>query len=186
MVNHSEERSIRLTLLALVGLLSVWIMIELVSQGLRLTRAQDPMAGLLEGECAYQLVLSGKPVGTRCFVDKMNMRDVLNSFGHNIPPGETADKLLPCDTVIHVDKSNQDIAFSRIPGGQLIALGKKVSLNSSSKEDLEAVPGIGPKMAERIVDYRSKIGSFSSLNELKNVSGIGNKKLDKLKEFLKM
>lgn len=185
-MNPGEERSIRLTLLALVGLLSVWIIIELVSQGLRIFHADDPMAGLLEGECAYQLFLSGKPVGTRCFADKMNIRDVLNSFGHTISLDEAAGKPLPCDTTIHIDKSNQNIAFSRIPGGQLIALGKKVSLNSSAKEDLEAVPGIGPKMAERIINYRSTIGTFSSLDELKNVSGIGNKKLQQLKEFLKM
>lgn len=50
-----------------------------------------------------------------------------------------------------------------------------VSLNNATKEQLESLPGVGPALAGAILDYRSKIGSFSDLSQLREVSGIGSK-----------
>jgi comEA protein len=68
---------------------------------------------------------------------------------------------------------------------QAILLGQKIDINSATKDDLEALPGIGPSLAERIVRYRTAHGRFKSLDELDNVSGIGPKTVERLKEFLK-
>ncbi len=56
----------------------------------------------------------------------------------------------------------------------------KVDLNSASQQELEMLPGIGPKTAEKIIAYRSRT-PFGSVDELANVSGIGPKKLDALR-----
>jgi comEA protein len=56
----------------------------------------------------------------------------------------------------------------------------KVNLNKATLMDLQLLPGIGPKMAERILAYRKQHGPFSSLAQLSEVSGIGPKKLEKL------
>jgi competence protein ComEA len=60
-----------------------------------------------------------------------------------------------------------------------------VSINSADANLLSTVPGIGPKTAEAIVAYREANGKFASINELVNVKGIGEKKLAKMKPFLK-
>lgn len=51
--------------------------------------------------------------------------------------------------------------------------GGTVSLNSAAQQQLEALPGVGPVLAQRIIDYRTQHGGFRSVDDLKNVSGIG-------------
>jgi competence protein ComEA len=59
-----------------------------------------------------------------------------------------------------------------------------VNLNSATQSQLESVPGIGPKAAERILEYRQKNGSFKKIEDLMNVKGIGEKSFLKLKPLL--
>ena len=56
-----------------------------------------------------------------------------------------------------------------------------VNLNTASAAELEALPGVGAKMAARIIDYRQKKGPFKKVEELMNVQGIGEKNFLKLK-----
>ena len=62
--------------------------------------------------------------------------------------------------------------------------GVKPSLGSATVEQLDEIDGIGPTLAERIVDYRTENGGFSSLDELQDVDGIGEKRLETLREAL--
>ena len=59
-----------------------------------------------------------------------------------------------------------------------------VNLNTATATDLEALPGVGPKTAARIVEYRQKSGSFKKIEELMNVKGIGEKSFLKLKHLI--
>jgi len=59
-----------------------------------------------------------------------------------------------------------------------------VNLNTASQAELEALPGIGPRTAERILEYRQKNGSFKKIEDLMNVKGIGEKSFLKLKAHL--
>jgi competence protein ComEA len=64
------------------------------------------------------------------------------------------------------------------------ASGGKISLNQASADDLDALPGIGPALSQRIVEYRATIGSFQSIEELTEVSGIGPKLFAKIRDQL--
>jgi competence protein ComEA len=59
-----------------------------------------------------------------------------------------------------------------------------VNLNTASATELESLPGIGAKTAERIVEYRQKNGAFKKIEDLMNVKGIGEKSFLKLKARL--
>jgi competence protein ComEA len=59
-----------------------------------------------------------------------------------------------------------------------------VNLNTATQADLETLPGVGAKMAARIIEYRQKKGPFKKIEELMNVQGIGEKNFLKLKPQL--
>ena len=56
-----------------------------------------------------------------------------------------------------------------------------VNVNTATDQELQAIPGIGPAIAKRIVDYRTQFGNFERVDELQNVSGIGPMKFEKMK-----
>jgi competence protein ComEA len=61
---------------------------------------------------------------------------------------------------------------------------KLININFASKSELENLPGIGPELAQRIIDYRTNIGSFKKKEDIKNVTGIGDKKYESIKDLI--
>ena len=59
-----------------------------------------------------------------------------------------------------------------------------LNLNAATVEQLETLPGIGRKVAERILEYRAKSGGFKKIEELMNVKGIGEKSFLKIKSLV--
>ncbi|MFO7154312.1 MAG: helix-hairpin-helix domain-containing protein [Caldicoprobacter oshimai] len=61
---------------------------------------------------------------------------------------------------------------------------QKVNINTADEATLDTLPGIGPSKAKRIIEYREQNGPFKSVEEIKNVSGIGDKTFEQLKDLI--
>lgn len=59
-----------------------------------------------------------------------------------------------------------------------------VNINEAGPELLASLPGIGPKLAQRIVEYRNQNGPFRTIGDLRRVKGIGKKMFEKIKPFV--
>lgn len=84
-------------------------------------------------------------------------------------------------TVIYVPKIGEKIEGVSTIVSETTRDTKKVNINTATAEQLETLDGIGPSKASAIVAYREENGPFSSIEELKNVSGIGEKSFEKIK-----
>jgi len=59
-----------------------------------------------------------------------------------------------------------------------------ININTAGSEELQKLSGVGPVTAQKIIDYRTKKGSFSKIEDLMNVSGIGSKTFEKLRDLI--
>ena len=80
--------------------------------------------------------------------------------------------------------AHQTPPASPAPPKTVVQSTAPVNLNTATKADLEKLPGVGASMAQRILDYRQKNGSFKKIEELMNVQGIGEKSFLKLKPLI--
>ncbi len=86
-------------------------------------------------------------------------------------------------SLVEVDGNGRS-HVGRMSGPRLLALGLPLDLNQAAAADLERLPGLGPELARRIVEYRQRHGIFKSLAELEQVKGIGSQKLARLRPHL--
>lgn len=59
-----------------------------------------------------------------------------------------------------------------------------ININKAREEELEKLPGVGPATALKIIDYRNSNGKFKTIEEIKNVPGIGDAKFEAMKDFI--
>jgi len=97
-----------------------------------------------------------------------------------------SSETLETGTLLNITKeSSQEIKIKigRMAASKLLVFSIPLDLNRVSVEDLCLVPGIGESLAQEMVSYRKRRKGFRSVEELKNVKGIGDKKYTSLKNF---
>jgi competence protein ComEA len=75
-------------------------------------------------------------------------------------------------------------AVIQVPNAISTSSNLKMNINLASAKELEDLPGIGEVLAQRIVDFRTKIGSFQQLEQLMEVAGIGQKRFEAIRDLI--
>lgn len=121
---------------------------------------------------------------------KVEIKGEVNSPGiYDVELGSTLSNLLEkaklneyADTsrlsLLHVLRNNEVIVIPKNNYENLI------SINTANIYELSVLPGIGKSTAIKIVEYRNTYGSFNNLEDLKNVSGIGDRKYERIKQYI--
>ena len=78
------------------------------------------------------------------------------------------------NVVVEEGKSNSNTSTKGVD--------EKVNINSANQTELETLPGIGPSLAQRIIEYRESNGNFEKIEDVQNVKGIGDSKYSNIKE----
>jgi competence protein ComEA len=165
--------------LALVGVLAVGVLGYSLSSS-QVESAENPV-GLFE-PLQFENTISVHVVG-----------EVETPGLYELPIGANAAEAIAAAGGMTADAQEASINLARtlVDGEQLYVLSEtvvqgtgKLSLNQATAEQLDSLPGIGPALSERIVAHRQSIGSFRSIEELTDVSGIGPKLFSKIRDQL--
>ncbi|MEP7153057.1 MAG: helix-hairpin-helix domain-containing protein [Nitrospira sp.] len=100
-----------------------------------------------------------------------------------VSPSADASSVAPEVTVHHASPPEEG-ATPPVPSGSSRVAShesRRVDLNHATASDLEALPGIGPKLAQRVIEHRASHGPFEKVEDLRQVKGIGHKKFDRLR-----
>lgn len=103
---------------------------------------------------------------------------------------ELLARYVPSTVVIEEQKDDPDqIAGSPVSDlvpERVIVVSDSVNINSADREELQKLPGIGPAYADRIVEWRDENGLFTSPDQLLEIKGIGERRLEKLLPYIKL
>lgn len=86
------------------------------------------------------------------------------------------------DAESSASSSSQNSSFINYSSSSL--KNNKININKASQTELETIPGVGPSTALKIINYREKNGKFNSIEDIKNVAGIGDAKYNKMKDYI--
>ena len=122
------------------------------------------------------------------------VQDALALAGNPLPNAETRSfnlaRKINDGEQIYVPLIGEATAVPPTPakGGPSTAATKtpigKINVNTATLEELDLLPGIGPAIAQRIIDYRKENGVFKQIEDLKKVRGIGDSIFDQIKELI--
>lgn len=131
-------------------------------------------------ECKKQTTLNGTETNT----GKTNSGGA-SSNGGTISTGTTNNggTTINGSTSITGATSNEGTSITGTSGNNMKKQGK-VNINTASQTELETLPGIGPSTALKILNYRKEKGKFKKIEDIKEVSGIGDSKYNKIKDLI--
>lgn len=176
--NSDEDRRGFTPLYGLIILGIAAILLEFLASWDGLSTSSPRERGVGQGKCMYQAYQDQDCLGTVFLEEPDNIPRILESIG--VPQRARWDgpkERIPCNRAIKLDGDLSVASIEKIRGTHIISAGKRIDVNLADVEDLRAVPGIGPRMAQKILGHREAQGRFTSIEELTTIQGIGKKKL---------
>ncbi len=82
-----------------------------------------------------------------------------------------------------IDNNDYEVVNNNVDGNKELK-SSLININTATIEELDALPGVGEATANKIVNHRSENGDFKSIEEIKNVNGIGDKKFEEMKNLI--
>ena len=95
-----------------------------------------------------------------------------------------ACSIVPCNAQQENKSTVKPAATEKAEKQDKAAVSGKLNINTATAEQLELLPGIGAAKAQAIIDYRTTNGNFKKIEDLQNVKGIKEKKIEKFKEYI--
>lgn len=186
----SEINGRHIALYAVAGLavLAVGIKYLKSEDGAQPSAPSRPSVAIKKQGPAARVYVSGevRRAGVYRVSGSSRVVDALEKAGGATPAADLnsvnlAAKLQDGQQVVVPEKleSGAEAGGRQAEGGDAVA---KVSLSSATPEQLETLDGVGPATAKKIIDHRQKQGGFGSVEDLKEISGIGEKKFEALKD----
>ena len=133
------------------------------------------VAGKVQSPGVYQL-----PPGSRVI-------DAIEAAGNHIKGVDISDINL---ARLLVDGEQILVGGNRLQSSKSVArkitVDNPLDINRATLAQLDTLPGIGPVTAQRIIDYRNKVGRINALDELKKISGLGGAKFEEIKSLLRV
>lgn len=133
------------------------------------------VAGKVKSPGVYQL-----PPGSRVI-------DAIEAAGNHLKGVDISDINL---ARLLVDGEQILVGGNRLQSSKSVArkitVDNPLDINRATLAQLDTLPGIGPVTAQRIIDYRNKVGRINTLDELKKISGLGGAKFEEIKSLLRV
>ncbi len=154
-------------------------------------RPSSPQMESVQQEVVVEVVGEVWRPGVYLFPRSPSLEEAIEEAG-GLKHRTTFDQDIPADslrtgTLLHIRKeSNQEIKITigRMEANKLLVFNIPLDLNRVSTEDLCLIPGIGESLAREIIAYRERRKGFRSVEELKDVRGIGEKNWQRFQPFL--
>jgi competence protein ComEA len=174
--------------------LSVLILILLAGWAIHYLLCLQGTRGPAEGENDIFVGVEG-PVnepGVYCFERKPSLTELIGRAGglrEKLVDDHCASyPAFSQGTMVHISTERGRIEVSTEPlsAAYRVTLVIPIDLNEASQEELDAIPEIGPGLARRIIDHRSRHGPFTAVDELTDIPGIGKARLSRIRPFVKI
>jgi comEA protein len=92
--------------------------------------------------------------------------------------------IVPCNAQQADKAAEKPIATAKAEKTDKAVVSGKLNINTATAEQIEMLPGVGAAKAKAIIDYRTTNGNFKKIDDLQNVKGIKEKKIEKFKEYI--
>ena len=145
----------------------------------RISDAIEMAGGLRDNANTKNINLAYKlEDGMKIYIPTIEEQENKTDIDKNITDNEGKENLT--NDFVTTSSGTSDSNSQNVQNEQIV----KVNINSATQEQLESLPGIGPSTANKIINYRNENGKFNKIEDIKEVSGIGDAKFNKLKEFI--